>query len=70
MIGAIENDGPAAGAGLVAGDIVVGLDGRRVAGADDLIRLLNDERIGKSVGFDVLRSGTLRTFDVTPKERQ
>jgi S1-C subfamily serine protease len=44
-------------------------DGEPVTGVDDLIRLLNAERIGKRVVIDVLRRGTLRSFDVTPLER-
>jgi S1-C subfamily serine protease len=69
MIAAIEPGSPAAAAGLVTGDLVVALDGRQVAGADDLIRLLNGERIGKRVALDVLRSGRVQSFDVTPQER-
>jgi S1-C subfamily serine protease len=49
---------------------VVRLDGQPVAGVDDLIRLLNGERIGKPVKVEVLRRGQLRVFDVTPTERQ
>ena len=40
-----------------------------VTGVDDLIRLLNAERIGKRVTIDVLRRGSLRSFEVTPLER-
>ena len=47
MITAIEPDGPADVAGLMSYDIVVRLDGEPVTGVDDLIRLLNAERIGQ-----------------------
>ena len=40
------------------------------AGVDDMIRLLNAERIGRAVTFDVLRRGQLRSFSVRPAERQ
>ena len=36
---------------------------------DDLIRLLDRNRIGKTVSVDVLRLGKLRSFAVTPTER-
>jgi hypothetical protein len=36
---------------------------------DDLIRLLNGERISRRIAIDVLRRGTLRAFEVTPLER-
>ncbi len=50
-------------------DIIVRADGEPVTGVDDLIRLLNAERIGKRVAIDVLRRGLLRSFEVTPLER-
>lgn len=69
MIAALEPNGPAALAGLMSLDIIVRADGQAVTGVDDLIRLLNAERIGKRIAIDVLRRGLLRTFDVTPLER-
>ena len=51
-------------------DIVVRLDGVPVTGVDDMIRLLNAERIGRDVTFDVLRRGQLRSCDVRPGERR
>ncbi len=49
--------------------MIVRVDGETVTGVDDLIRLLNADRIGRSVTFDVLRQGQLRSFDVLPTER-
>jgi S1-C subfamily serine protease len=70
MIAAAEAGDPADAAGLLMGDIIVALDGRKVVGVDDLIRLLNEERISQRTRFDVLRNGKARSFDVTPKERR
>jgi len=70
MIAGAESGGPADAAGLLMGDIIVAVDGHKVAGADDLIRLLDEERIGRNTTFDVLRNGKARSFDVTPKERR
>jgi S1-C subfamily serine protease len=69
MITALEPNGPAALAGLMTLDTIVRADGQAVTGVDDLIRLLNSERIGRRLEIDVLRRGTLRTFEVTPLER-
>ena len=44
---------PAARGGLRAGDIILALDGVAVTGADDLIRLLAGEKIGRTVAVDV-----------------
>jgi S1-C subfamily serine protease len=69
MVTALEPKAPAALAGLMTLDTIVRADGQPVTGVDDLIRLLNAERIGKRVAIDVLRRGLLRTFEVTPLER-
>jgi len=44
-----EPGSPANRAGLLTGDMIVALDGQPVTGADDLIRLLTGERIGRTV---------------------
>jgi S1-C subfamily serine protease len=69
MITGVEPQGPAAAAGLMSYDIVVRLDGEAVTGVDDLIRLLNAERLGRVVPIDALRRGQLRTFDLHASER-
>jgi S1-C subfamily serine protease len=69
MITALEPSGPAALAGLMSLDTIVSADGEPVTGVDDLIRLLNGERIGRPVKINVLRRGALRSFEVKPLER-
>ena len=69
MLRSIDQAGPAAAAGLLRGDVLVAVDGLAVTGVDDLIRLLNADRIGRSVTVSALRLGKLRVFDVTPTER-
>lgn len=69
MISGLEQGGPAARAGLMSFDTIVRVDGEAVTGVDDLIRILNGERIGRPVAFDALRRGQVRSFEVTPTER-
>jgi len=57
-------------AGLLTGDMIVSLDGVPVTGADDLIRLLTGERIGRAVEIKVLRLGKPRSFTLVPEERK
>ena len=65
----VTPDGPAARSSLRAGDIIVGLDGETVTGADDLLRLLGGERIGAPASLSVISGGELRDVVVTPAER-
>src|SRR5438552_1261594 len=69
MIAAIEPGSPSDQAGLLTGDMIVALDGAPVTGADDLIRALTGERIGRAVEIEVLRTGRRRRFTLVPQER-
>lgn len=69
MVTAVEPDGPAAKGGLRERDIILGLDSVPVTGADDLIRLLSGERIGRTTEIAIVSAGRLRSVSVTPIER-
>lgn len=66
----VEPDSPAGAAGLAPGDTLIALDGHAITGVDDLIRLLNAERISAVVAVSVIRHGQRRTFDLAPTERE
>jgi S1-C subfamily serine protease len=70
LLTGLEQDGPASRAGLLSGDVVVQLDGKTITGIDDLIRLLDRDRVNRAVEIEVLRLGRVRTFNVTPIERK
>jgi S1-C subfamily serine protease len=70
LLAQIEPDGPAAKAGLLSGDVVISLDGVEINGVDDLIRVLDRDRIGRRLAMDVLRLGRLRAIDIDPVERK
>lgn len=65
----VQSGGPAEAAGLVAGDILLSLDGVAVAGVDDVSRLLNDKRIHQKVTAEVLRNDVKLQFAIVPEER-
>jgi S1-C subfamily serine protease len=48
--------------------VLVGFEGRPVAGLDDLHRLLTEDRVGILAAVDVLRGGDLLTLDLVPRE--
>ena len=70
LLAQIEPGGPAARAGLLPGDVVIRLDGVDINGVDDLIRVLDRDRIERTVEMDVLRMGRLRAIDIHPIERR
>jgi S1-C subfamily serine protease len=70
LLAQLEPDAPAARAGLLPGDVVIRLDGLDINGVDDLIRILDRDRIGRKIGMEVLRMGRLRVIDVDPVERK
>ena len=41
-----------------------------INGVDDLIRVLDRDRIGRTLAMEVLRLGRLRAFDIHPLERK
>ncbi len=68
-VGEVEKGSPAERGGLHVGDIVLSLDGAAVDGADDLIRLLGRDRIGRPTVLSVIQGGRVRAVEVTPVER-
>jgi S1-C subfamily serine protease len=70
VVASIETASPADRAGLVTGDVLLSLDGQAVTGADDLIRILTADKIGRKVEIELLREGERRRISLTPEERQ
>jgi S1-C subfamily serine protease len=59
---------PAHAAGLEPGDLIIGIDGEAVASVDDLQRLLDASRIGKSCALRLLRKAEATYALVVPRE--
>jgi S1-C subfamily serine protease len=60
---------PADEGGIKSGDLIIAIDGHAVAGVDDLLRLLDHERVGHETRITVLRRGELRQRFIVPVER-
>jgi len=63
-----QEGGPAQRAGLREGDVIVALDGKPVAGVDDLQRLLTDARVGMSTSLTIVRHTEKLQLQVVPEE--
>jgi S1-C subfamily serine protease len=66
----VEPGGPAAAVGLLAGDLILSLEGIAIEGADDLVRLLGAGRIGRDTTISVLRGGQVERRTLKPVERR
>lgn len=69
LLVSLEPDAPAAGAGLLIGDVIVGVDGHRLDGFDGLLDLLSGDVVGNSLRFDVVRGGQEISLNVLIGER-
>ena len=69
MIVVVEADSPAQRAGLLASDVIVGVDGRAVTSMGGLIALVRASRPGEVCTVDVVRDNQLLKFEVTVVER-
>lgn len=65
----VETGSPAEKSGLFIGDIIVALDGQAVRHLDELLALLNGDRVGKTVPVHVVRGGQVQELSVTIGER-
>ncbi|MGB6753172.1 MAG: trypsin-like peptidase domain-containing protein [Xanthobacteraceae bacterium] len=70
IVSSVETESAAGHAGLKADDIVVALDGAPIAGADDLVRALTGDKIGRSVTLEVLRVTERLSISLVPQERK
>jgi serine protease Do len=64
LVGDVTADGPAQKAGLRKGDIVLDVNGKAVADANDLRMTISMMQPGTSVELTVMRDGTTRTLPV------
>lgn len=65
----VQPSSPAAGAGLLIGDVVVSLGGTRITEPADLKAVLRPDRVGESMTASVLRGGEPRELHVNVGER-
>ena len=67
LVTSVTEDGPAAKAGVRAGDVITAIDGEAVDSPGDLSRVINRKKEG-DVTLTLIRNKTQQTIRVTPKE--
>jgi S1-C subfamily serine protease len=65
----IEPDSPAAEAGLIVSDILIGFNDQPVETPDELLSYLTGDVVGNATPVEVLRGGKPKTLKVTVSER-
>ncbi len=70
VVMSVTDGSPGKKAGLREGDVIIALDGKPVAGVDDLHRLLTDARVGMASSLTVLRHTDKLQLKVLPAEAQ
>ncbi|MFO0843838.1 MAG: PDZ domain-containing protein [Gemmataceae bacterium] len=65
----VTEESPAEKAGLMVGDVVVSLDGKKVADYDALLAALRERRVGDKVTFEVKRGADTRQIAATMADR-
>ena len=70
LIAAVKEGDPADKAGIKAGDIIVGFDGKDIDEMNDLPRIVAATPPGKTVKVDIIRDGKEKTLSLTVSARE
>jgi serine protease Do len=64
LVSSVTPDGPAAKAGIEAGDVILRFDGKEISTVRGLPRIVAQTPIGRNVDVDLLRKGQKKTLKV------
>jgi S1-C subfamily serine protease len=70
MVMSVVEDGPAAQAGILAGDIILSVDGTSTRRFRKIARLFGSDSIGRKADLRLIRSGSVMTVQTTIAERR
>jgi serine protease Do len=68
LVGSVGKDSPADKAGVIAGDIILRFDGKKVEKASDLPRIVGETKPGSKVNMVLWRKGAEKTVSITVAE--
>jgi serine protease Do len=67
LVTSVTTDGPAAKAGIKAGDVITSIDGEQVDSTGDISRVINKNKEG-DVSLNIIRNRSQQTIRVTPTQ--
>ena len=70
LVVSVEPNGPADKAGLLLGDVVVGVENTPIRHLDDLLGTLSGDRVGTAVHVKIVRGGVVQDKSAIVGERQ
>ncbi len=65
LITQVTANSPAAKAGLKAGDVIASVDGKDVSTSQDLVQIIQSDKVGQTVKISYYRGSTQNTTDLT-----
>ena len=65
LVSAVDDDGPAAKAGIASGDVILKVDGKSIGSSSELPVVIADMKPGSTAQIEVWRKGATREFTVT-----
>jgi serine protease Do len=65
LVSSVEEDGPAAKAGVKVGDVILKFNGKEIASSADLPVIVSTTRPGSTVTLEIVRNGSPRSLEVT-----
>jgi len=70
LVTSVAEESEAGRAGLLLGDVIVGVEGKGVASPGDLLPFLEEDHIGQSLSVRIIRAGDPRDVAVTVGARE
>ncbi len=70
LLSDVSAGGPAAKAGVMGGDIIVGLSGKKIENIYDYTAIIDAIKIGQETTIEITRDGKRMKFKITPGSRQ
>jgi len=70
LVTLIDHDAPAAQAGIVVNDVILGFNGQKVQNAEQFLQMLHRAAPGRKVSIEISRDGNIQTLAVQLTDRR